>query len=194
MPNENARTLRRNMTDAERALWRLLRSGHIEGHRFRRQEPLDHYIVDFVCFDARLVIEVDGGQHFESKSDAKRDTYLRSQGFRVLRFWNNDVLSNPDGVYHSRGVALTLRRFACAPVARAPSSSSGYRLRQGFGGSVVQTQVRRSFSGGGSSLRSLSLHNLLPRGEKGSFIVAMLSSSTPLRSGIRVCPNSLASW
>ena len=108
MPNQNARQLRKNMTEAERALWRLLRQRQINGLRFRRQVPIDHYIVDFACLEARLVIEVDGGQHFESQSDMKRDAYLRSQGFRVLRFWNNDVLSNPDGVHRTITDALGL--------------------------------------------------------------------------------------
>jgi len=99
MPNKNARTLRKTMTDAERALWRLLRERQIEGKRFRRQVPIDHYTVDFACFEARLIIEVDGGQHFESASDRKRDVYLRSQGFRILRLWNNDVLANREGIF-----------------------------------------------------------------------------------------------
>jgi len=99
MPNQNARRLRKDMTDAERALWRLLRQRQINGLRFRRQVPIDHYIVDFACLEARLVIEVDGGQHSESQTDKMRDAYLRSQGFRVLRLWNNDVLSNREGVY-----------------------------------------------------------------------------------------------
>ena len=99
MSIENARRLRKSMTDAERALWRLLRSRQVEGRRFRRQEPVDHYIVDFICFEERLIVEVDGGQHSESEGDKERDAYLRSQGFRVLRFWNNEVLSNPESVY-----------------------------------------------------------------------------------------------
>ena len=87
------------MTDAERALWRILRLRQVEGKRFRRQVPIDCYIVDFACLEARLIIEVDGGQHFESESDRKRDAYLRSQGFRVLRFWNNEILANREGVF-----------------------------------------------------------------------------------------------
>jgi very-short-patch-repair endonuclease len=98
MSIEIARRLRKSMTDAERVLWRWLRSRRIDGWTFRRQEPIDAYIVDFVCFKARLVIEVDGGQHSESQADGKRDAYLRSGGFRVLRFWSNEVLSNPEGV------------------------------------------------------------------------------------------------
>jgi very-short-patch-repair endonuclease len=98
MSIEIARRLRKSMTDAERVLWRWLRSRRIDGWTFRRQEPIDAYIVDFVCFKARLVIEVDGGQHSESQADGKRDAYLHSGGFRVLRFWNNEVLSNPEGV------------------------------------------------------------------------------------------------
>jgi len=94
------------MTDAERALWWLLREKQVDGHRFRRQVPIDHHIVDFACLEARLVIEVDGGQHAESKADSERDAYLRSQGFRVLRFWNNDVLSNRSGVLVTIAEAL----------------------------------------------------------------------------------------
>jgi very-short-patch-repair endonuclease len=110
MPNQNARQLRKNMTDAECALWRLLRQRQINGLRFRRQVPIDHYIVDFACLEARLVIEVDGGQHFESETDKRRDAYLQVQGFRVLRFWNNDVLSNPDGVHRVITETLALAR------------------------------------------------------------------------------------
>jgi very-short-patch-repair endonuclease len=121
MSVENARKLRKDMTDAEHALWRLLRDRRMEGWRFRRQEPIDRYIVDFICFEARLIIEVDGGQHSESESDKKRDAHLRSQGFCVLRFWNNDVLSNPDGVQQTLIKALA----RCAPGGAAPSSSSG---------------------------------------------------------------------
>ncbi|HEY1386471.1 MAG TPA: endonuclease domain-containing protein [Dongiaceae bacterium] len=99
MPNQNARRLRNNMTDAERPLWRFLRQRQVNGLRFRRQVPIDHYIVDFACLEARLIIEVDGGQHADSETDKKRDAYLHSQGFRVLRLWNNDVSSNREGVY-----------------------------------------------------------------------------------------------
>jgi very-short-patch-repair endonuclease len=106
MLNKNARNLRQNMTDAERAVWRFLRQRQVEGKRFRRQVPIDHYIVDFACFEARLIIEVDGGQHFASESDKKRDAYLRAQGFQVLRFWNNDVLANREGVFQVISEAL----------------------------------------------------------------------------------------
>jgi very-short-patch-repair endonuclease len=88
-----ARELRHNMTDAERTLWRELRRTAL-GARFRRQAPVGQYIVDFACLEARLIVEVDGGQHAESRNDERRDRCLASQGFRVLRFWNNDVLGN----------------------------------------------------------------------------------------------------
>ncbi|MBI4918249.1 MAG: endonuclease domain-containing protein [Acidobacteria bacterium] len=94
---ERARQLRRASTDAERALWRVLRARGI-GPKFRRQEPIGPYIVDFVALDERVVIELDGGQHAESRSDPARDAYLRAQGFTVLRFWNSDVLTNLEGV------------------------------------------------------------------------------------------------
>ena len=94
-----AKDLRKNSTDAERLLWKYLRSKTIEGFKFRRQQPIENYIVDFVCLEKRIVIEVDGGQHaVEKEKDTERDRWLESQGFKVLRFWNNDVLTNIQGV------------------------------------------------------------------------------------------------
>jgi very-short-patch-repair endonuclease len=92
-----ARALRRNMTEAERTLWRRLRNKGL-GVKFRRQEPIGGYIVDFVCYEKRIVIELDGGQHIVSLEDVKRDNWLKERGFKVLRFWSNDVLRNIDGV------------------------------------------------------------------------------------------------
>jgi len=93
----NARALRSDMTDAERRLWYRLRAHRLNGTSFRRQVPIGRYIADFVCLQARLIIEVDGGQH-GTERDAKREAWLRGQGFHVLRFWNNDVHANIDGV------------------------------------------------------------------------------------------------
>jgi len=94
---EIARKLRRNMTDAERRLWSRLRDRQL-GVSFRRQAPLEKYVLDFVCFSERLAVEVDGGQHADSAADRIRDEWMKGQGFRTLRFWNNDVLENTDGV------------------------------------------------------------------------------------------------
>ena len=97
--NRNARDLRRNLTDAERALWRHLRQRQIAGLKFRRQHPIDHYILDFVCLEARLVIELDGGRHADRQDeDQERTAWLGARGYRVLRFWNTEVLENPEGV------------------------------------------------------------------------------------------------
>ncbi len=93
-----ARDLRRNMTDAERRLWGALRAQRFEGWKFRRQEPLGDYIADFICHDARLVIEIDGGQHAESQRDVRRDAWFAEQGYCVLRFWNNEVLGQQEAV------------------------------------------------------------------------------------------------
>jgi len=93
-----AKQLRRNMTDAELLLWRHLRGHRLLGVKFKRQQPLGNYIVDFVCFGNKLVIEVDGGQHLDNRQDQQRDTWLRSQGFEVLRFWNNEVLEQTEAV------------------------------------------------------------------------------------------------
>jgi very-short-patch-repair endonuclease len=96
---ERARSLRRDMTDAEKSVWRIWRSYQIDGHRFRRQVPLGRYIADFVCHDARLIIEIDGGQHqVSAPQEAERTRFLQDQGYRVLRFWNNEVQSNLEGV------------------------------------------------------------------------------------------------
>jgi very-short-patch-repair endonuclease len=86
------------MTDAERKLWQGLRGRQMDGFKFRRQLPLGPYIVDFVCLEARLVIEVDGGQHLGSAEDKIREAWLASEGFRVLRFWNDEVLKTPKDV------------------------------------------------------------------------------------------------
>ena len=93
-----ARRLRVNQTEAETVLWNRLRNRQIDGHKFVRQQPIDNHICDFVCRERLVVIEVDGGQHSESASDVIRDRCLIDRGYRVLRFWNNDVLANIDGV------------------------------------------------------------------------------------------------
>jgi very-short-patch-repair endonuclease len=92
-----SKRLRRNMTDVERILWSALRNRRFEKFRFRRQVPIGRYIVDFVNFERSLIIELDGSQHVDSAHDATRDRWLTSQGFRVLRFWNIDILQALDG-------------------------------------------------------------------------------------------------
>ena len=92
-----AKAMRSNQTDAEHRLWQILRAKRFAGFKFKRQLPIDHYIVDFVCLRERLIVEADGGQH-GNDADAERDAYLVAQGFRVLRFWNSDILSNEEGV------------------------------------------------------------------------------------------------
>jgi len=93
------KSLRKRPTDAEQLLWTRLRMKKMEGLKFRRQQPIDNYIVDFVCFENRIIIEVDGGHHAaENNKDKERDACLRRYGFKVLRFWNNEVLQNTNGV------------------------------------------------------------------------------------------------
>ncbi|HEX6840960.1 MAG TPA: DUF559 domain-containing protein [Stellaceae bacterium] len=94
-----ARRLRRDMTDAEKSMWRLLRSRQLAGFKFRRQQPIRRYVVDFVCFSHNLIIEIDGGQHAEMTIEEEhRSAFLGGEGFRVLRFWNNEVMENRGGV------------------------------------------------------------------------------------------------
>ncbi|MBI5429944.1 MAG: endonuclease domain-containing protein [Nitrosomonadales bacterium] len=94
-----ARSLRYDMTDAERKLWHALRHKQINGHRFRRQHSVGKYIADFACVERKIVIELDGGQHQDQVAyDEQRTAFLRGNGWRVLRFWNNDVMNNLEGV------------------------------------------------------------------------------------------------
>ncbi|ODB84881.1 DNA (cytosine-5-)-methyltransferase [Candidatus Thiodiazotropha endoloripes] len=93
-----AKRLRQNMTDAERVLWKHLRAHRLSGQKFRRQQPVGPYIVDFIHFSEKLIIECDGGQHNQSSTDRKRDAWLSQQGFQILRFWNHDILNNTESV------------------------------------------------------------------------------------------------
>jgi len=86
------------LTDAERKLWQLLRSRQLGNVKFRRQVPIGPWIVDFVSFEQRLIVEADGGQHNENIKDTARDADLNSRGFQVIRFWNNEILANAEGV------------------------------------------------------------------------------------------------
>ena len=92
------RRLRNNPTDAERRMWNPLLHRQLDGCKFRRQHPYCDFILDFVCMERKVVVEVDGGQHADSVVDAKRDEFLRKGGFAVLRFWNHDVLNDPMAV------------------------------------------------------------------------------------------------
>jgi very-short-patch-repair endonuclease len=101
-----AKKLRREMTDAETKLWQELRAHRFENYKFKRQQPIGKYIADFVCLKHRVIIEVDGSQHDGSQHDKVRDAWLASQDFRILRFWNNGVLKDLDGVLLSILAAL----------------------------------------------------------------------------------------
>jgi len=102
-----SRQLRRNLTEAEQALWRHLRLRQLDGRKFRRQQPIGPYIVDFICLERRLIVELGGGQHSnQTISDAERSAWLETQEFRVLRFWNHEVLQNIEAVKESIREAL----------------------------------------------------------------------------------------
>jgi very-short-patch-repair endonuclease len=120
-----ARRLRRNSTIAEQRLWYRLRSRSLYGMKFVRQEPVGPYIVDFVCREYRLVVEVDGGQHCENACDEVRDRWLNDHGYRVLRFWNNDVLENTEGALESIASALPHDGRAPSPPKRGEGARRG---------------------------------------------------------------------
>ena len=139
-----ARMLRREMTEPERALWYVLRARRFSGFKFRRQVPVGPYIADFICFDRRLVVECDGGQHAESARDARRDAWFAAQGYRTLRFWNHEVMRE------RQVVADTVWAALAGKTSGEPATS-------------VENQF---FPGAPSSDRPAAGH-LLPRGEKG---------------------------
>lgn len=149
---DRARELRREPTDAERALWSVLRDRQLDGHHFRRQHPIPPYVVDFACTAMRLVVEVDGGQHADNARDSKRAAFLVTQGWRVLRFWNNDVLANLEGVAERIKSALAEPSPRPSPVARGresgpflpPSPEAG----EGRGGGSTMPRARQLAASG----------------------------------------------
>jgi very-short-patch-repair endonuclease len=99
--NPRARELRMNTTDAERRLWSLLRGRQLQGYKFRSQHNVGQFILDFACVEHKLAVEADGGQHNESNDDDRRTAWLEGQGWTVIRFWNNEILTNLEAVSDS---------------------------------------------------------------------------------------------
>lgn len=122
---ERARQMRANPTDAERRLWSMLRDRRLPDLKFRRQHVIEPYIVDFACLERGLIIEADGGQHADNRSDTRRDHFLGRSGYRVLRFWNNDFLTNPSGVFDAIHAALHTPHPPTAARWAPPSPSRG---------------------------------------------------------------------
>lgn len=133
---EHAKTMRANLTDAEQRLWFYLRAHRFMALKFKRQKPVGHYIVDFICFTPKLIVEVDGGQHADQVAyDRRRDTYLQGEGFTVLRFWNNQVLNETEAVLESiRQTVVALspthepRESDCAHINLVTRKNGGFTL------------------------------------------------------------------
>jgi very-short-patch-repair endonuclease len=126
------------MTNAERRIWSILRSEQMQRRKFRRQVPIGRYIADFVCHEARLIVEIDGGQHDPlSLQEIERSAFLQNEGYRVLRFWNNEVLTNLEGVY-----AIIAEALGHTP---SPVSLPAPPLREGH---VTPTQTLPHRGGG----------------------------------------------
>ncbi len=128
---KHAKSMRSALTAAEAVIWHHIRGGRFSGVKFKRQQPIGNYIADFVCFAQRLAIEVDGGQHNGSANDTARDAWFVRQGFRVLRFWNNDVSENLEGV-------LMRIREALAP---SPSVPLPRGEREGIAGQEARAAL-----------------------------------------------------
>lgn len=131
-----ARGMRKQPTEAERMLWRLLRNKRLDGWKWKRQQPLGPYIVDFICFEARLIVEADGSQHIDSASDLVRDAWLRGQNFRLMRFFNNDILAESDSVLTAILAALTASAGASSPAECSPSPQPSPARGEGEEGQV----------------------------------------------------------
>jgi very-short-patch-repair endonuclease len=113
---EAARSLRKNMTDAEQLLWRCLRRKQVGGFRFRRQHPVERFVLDFYCAEVKLAVEIDGGQHNDPAArfhDRERTAFLEQQGIRVIRFWNSEVMENLEGVLQR--IYSALQQTATSP-------------------------------------------------------------------------------
>ena len=119
---QKARQLRKNSTDAENRLWQYIRNRQLGGRKFRRQFPVGRYIVDFVCIELSLIAEIDGGHHTEQINyDSKRSSFLQSKGYRVVRFWNNEVLGNISGVLETLTLTLSQRERELILLSPSPS-------------------------------------------------------------------------
>ena len=124
---QQARRLRRQSTDAEKALWRLLRNRQLAGHKFRRQVPIGRFIVDFLCQEQMLVIEIDGGKHqLREKADHTRTLWLEGHGYHVVRFWNNEVLAEPVAVQEA--ILAALEAAADGPSPRPSPTGRGRKI------------------------------------------------------------------
>jgi very-short-patch-repair endonuclease len=127
--------MRKNPTEAERVLWRLLRNKRFAGWKWKRQERIGSYIVDYVCYEARLIVEADGAQHIDNSHDETRDAWLRAQGFDLLRFFNNDILASSDSVLTSILTHLATDG-ASSPASRTPSPRPSPARGEGEEGTI----------------------------------------------------------
>jgi very-short-patch-repair endonuclease len=122
---DNAKTLRRNLTDAEQRLWYYLRAHRFMGRKFKRQKPIGRYVVDFICLEEKLVIELDGGQHADNHEyDQERDAWLRGQGYTVLRFWNNELMNETESVLDRIRLAIEHEAVSSETLSPGPSPTS----------------------------------------------------------------------
>ncbi|HVJ34977.1 MAG TPA: endonuclease domain-containing protein [Terriglobia bacterium] len=117
-----ARSLRRVATEAEKLMWSKLRNRQLDGWKFCRQMEIGHYIADFVCREKKLIIEIDGGQHADSAADRVRTAYLEAEGYRVVRYWNNDVMTNISGALEALRASL-----ACPSPLPSPRRDEGVK-------------------------------------------------------------------
>ena len=143
---DRAKELRHDQTEAETFVWGQLRGRRFSGFKFRRQVPLGNYIVDFVCLDRRIIVELDGGQHNETNQkayDARRDAWLRREGFEVLRFWNSDVFTEweamAEGIWHALE-RRPARRAPSPPAPLPPGERGEQKPRRGRGSMGNETE------------------------------------------------------
>ncbi len=189
---DRARALRRNMTDAEQFVWSRLRTRRFAGYKFRRQVPLGKYVVDFVCFNRRLIIELDGGQHtLQCEYDTERTQWLESRGFRVLRFWNHDVFQQWETIGEVVWRALVEEPLAFQPLTPDPTYFKDTAARSTVG---ERRRVR-----GASAPHPRPLSRTEYRGERGEILARPTLHPLPPYKGkpmnpmYRIAPNALTS-
>ena len=139
---KHAKSLRREMTPQEKLLWRHLRDRRLGGFKFRDQQPLGLFIADFVCQQEKLIVEADGSQHADSTHDARRDAFLKSLGYRVIRFWNNEITRDLTGVLETILAALTRSSPLEGEETKALAASGLGDVGEGYAGHVTQKAKR----------------------------------------------------
>ena len=192
-----ARRLRHNQTDAEQRLWQRIRNQQVDGAKFRRQQRLGPYIVDFCCLERKLMVELDGGQHADhAQEDQRRTEFLEQEGYRVLRFWNHEILANLDAVLEQIAQALTPTPHpTLSPNGRGNSSPLGGEDRGEGGFTILELMIVLTIAGILLTLAEPSFSNTIHKAREASLkqnLYTMRDVIDQFRADTGKYPSSLA--